>query len=57
MSDSNPIRFFCTIIVALFFIGLASGCIGPDSENRSAQPWNKQRPWEHGIPGGITERR
>ena len=57
MSDNNPTRFFCTIILALFFIGLASGCIGPDSENRSAQPWNKQRPWEHGIPGGITERR
>ena len=44
-------------LMAILFLGLANGCIGPDPENKSAQPWNKQRPWEHGIPGGITDRR
>ena len=43
--------------MALFVLGLASGCLNPDPENKSAQPRNKQRPWEHGLPGGLTVRR
>ena len=57
MGNVNPISFVCTILMAILFLGIASGCIGPDPENKSAQPWNKQRPWEHGIPGGISDRR
>jgi hypothetical protein len=38
-------------------LGLTAGCIGPDTENKSARPWNTPRPWEHGIPGSISERR
>jgi len=57
MEKINPINFVLAIFIGVLFLGLATGCIGPDPENKSAQPWNKQRPWEHGIPGGITERR
>lgn len=57
MEKINPMNFVLAIFIGSLFLGLATGCIGPDPENKSAQPWNKQRPWEHGIPGGITERR
>ena len=57
MEKINPMNFVLAIFIVSLFFGLATGCIGPDPENKSAQPWNKQRPWEHGIPGGITERR
>ncbi len=57
MKTINPITSLFTFLMAILFLGLANGCIGPDPENKSAQPWNKQRPWEHGIPGGITDRR
>ncbi|HJO10239.1 MAG TPA: hypothetical protein QGH16_10320 [Verrucomicrobiota bacterium] len=45
------------IVFALLTLGLTTGCIGPDPENKSARPWNTPRPWEHGIPGSISERR
>jgi len=57
MKTINPIASLFIFLMAILFLGLANGCIGPDPENKSAQPWNKQRPWEHGIPGGITDRR
>ena len=57
MEKINPMNFVLAIFIGSLFFGLTTGCIGPDPENKSAQPWNKQRPWEHGIPGGITERR
>ena len=42
--------------MALVVLALTTACLSPDPENKSAQPWNKQRPWEHGIPG-MTDRR
>ena len=57
MSFLKTIRSIGALVMALFVLGLASGCLNPDPENKSAQPWNKQRPWEHGLPGGLTERR
>ena len=57
MTTLKTIRSVGALLMATFVLGLASGCFSPDPENKSAQPWNKQRPWEHGIPGGLTERR
>ena len=57
MTDPQTSRSIAALFLAVFVLGLTSGCLGPDPENNSAQPWNKQRPWEHGIPGGLTERR
>lgn len=57
MTDPKTSRSIAALFLAVFVLGLTSGCLGPDPENKSAQPWNKQRPWEHGIPGGLTERR
>jgi hypothetical protein len=56
-SLARAILSFFAILFASLALGLTAGCIGPDSENKSARPWNTPRPWEHGIPGGISERR
>ena len=31
-----------TFLMAILFLGLANGCIGPDPENKSAQPLAKE---------------
>ena len=56
-SLTRIILSFSAIIFAVLGLGLTTGCIGPDTENKSARPWNTPRPWEHGIPGSISERR
>jgi hypothetical protein len=56
-SFTRAILSFFAIIFAGLALGLTAGCIGPDPENNSARPWNTPRPWEHGIPGSISERR
>ena len=56
-SLTRVILSFSAIIFAVLGLGLTTGCIGPDTENKSARPWNTPRPWEHGIPGSISERR
>ena len=56
-SLARTILSFFAILFASLALGLTAGCIGPDPENKSARPWNTPRPWEHGIPGGISERR
>ena len=57
LSLTRIILSFSAIIFAVLGLGLTTGCIGPDTENKSARPWNTPRPWEHGIPGSISERR
>ena len=56
-SFARAILSFFAIIFASLALGLTSGCIGPDPENKSARPWNTPRSWEHGTPGSISERR
>ena len=56
-SLTRIILSFFAILFAGLAMGLTAGCIGPDPENKSARPWNTPRPWEHGIPGSISERR
>ena len=56
-SLTRVILSFFAIIFAVLGLGLTTGCIGPDTENKSARPWNTPLPWEHGIPGSISERR
>ena len=56
-SLTRIILSFFAILFAVLALVLTTGCIGPDAENKSARPWNTPRPWEHGIPGSISERR
>ncbi|MEE2943168.1 MAG: hypothetical protein VX413_07160 [Verrucomicrobiota bacterium] len=58
MSMTAETLGYTIMIVCLgLLLGLTTGCIGPDPENRSARPWNTPQPWEHGVPGAISERR
>ena len=56
MRTLKTIASAATLGMALVVLALTTGCLSPDPENKSAQAWNKQRPWEHGIPG-MTDRR
>ena len=56
MRTLKTIASAAALCMALVVLALTTGCLSPDPENKSAQPWSTQRPWEHGIPG-MTDRR
>lgn len=49
-------RWSAIFLLALLMATFA-GCATTDTENESAQPWNRPKTWETGLPSSILEGR
>ena len=43
-------------LLALICLSGGTGCVGPDSQNTSARPWNEPRGFDTGLFGGDPRR-
>ncbi len=48
--------------LALLLLAVAAGVLpgcksNDDPSNEASRPWNAPKTWEHGLPGGMGERR